>query len=161
MMALVNRAKMNIADSGLGTITLGSAEDGYQSFADAGVSDGDVVRYVIEDGTDWEIGTGTYTASGTTLTRTVSESSNAGTEISLSGAAKVFISAAAEELGGYYKGERGTVGVSAGDIFRVNEQELNVDVTIDADENASAAGPLTVASGVTLTVSSGGNLVVV
>ena len=63
--------------------------------------------------------------------------------------------------GGFYKGERGAVGPVSGkgDIFRVNEQTLNTDTTIDADENASAAGPLTVASGVTLTVT--GNLVVV
>lgn len=63
--------------------------------------------------------------------------------------------------GGYYKGERGAVGSAsgAGDIFRINEQTLNTDVTIDADENASCAGPLTLADGVTLTVS--GNLTVV
>ena len=63
--------------------------------------------------------------------------------------------------GGFYKGERGAVGPVSGkgDIFRVNEQTLNTDTTIDAGENASAAGPLTVASGVTLTVT--GNLVVV
>jgi hypothetical protein len=62
---------------------------------------------------------------------------------------------------GYYKGERGTVGpaTGAGDIFRVNEQTLNTNVTIDADENASATGPLAIASGVTLTVS--GNLSIV
>ena len=65
--------------------------------------------------------------------------------------------------GGYYKGERGTVGptTGAGDIFRINEQTLNTNVTIDADENATAAGPLAVASGVTLTVTSGGNLSIV
>ena len=63
--------------------------------------------------------------------------------------------------GGFYKGERGAVGpvTGKGDIFRVNEQTLNTNVTIDADENASAAGPLTVASGVTLTVT--GNLSIV
>ena len=65
--------------------------------------------------------------------------------------------------GGFYKGERGTVGSvnGAGDIFRINEQELNTSTTIDADENASATGPLTVATGVTLTVTAGGNLSIV
>jgi hypothetical protein len=63
--------------------------------------------------------------------------------------------------GGLFKGENGEVGSSAGDIFRINEQELNTNVTIDADENASATGPLAIASGVTLTVTSGGNLSIV
>ena len=89
---------MTTATTGTGTITLGTAEAGYQSFADAGVVDTDVVRYVIEDGTDWEIGTGTYTASGTTLTRTVSESSNADAALNLTGSAVVYVSATAEDI---------------------------------------------------------------
>ena len=63
--------------------------------------------------------------------------------------------------GGMFKGDNGTVGSRAGDIFRVNEQTLNSNVTIDADENASCAGPLTLATGVTLTVTTGGNLSIV
>lgn len=100
MVTLVNRAKMSTSTTGTGTITLGSAETGYQSFADAGVADGDVVRYVIEDGDDWEIGSGTYTASGTTLTRTVDESSNADAALNLTGSAVVFITAAAGDVAG-------------------------------------------------------------
>lgn len=61
--------------------------------------------------------------------------------------------------GGMFKGENGTVGTQSGDIFRINEQTLNTNVTIDAAENASCAGPLTLATGVTLTVN--GNLTVV
>ena len=45
-------------------------------------------------------------------------------------------------------------------IFRVNAQSLGTNTTIDADENALATGPLTVDSGVTLTVTSGGTLVI-
>ena len=61
--------------------------------------------------------------------------------------------------GGMFKGDNGTVGSRAGDIFRINEQTLNTNTTIDTDENASCAGPLTLATGVTLTVN--GNLTVV
>ena len=98
MAVLVNRAKMTTATTGTGAITLGSASAGYQTFADAGVVDADVVSYVIEDGDDWEIGTGAYTASGTTLSRSVSESSNADSALNLTGAAAVFVSAIASDI---------------------------------------------------------------
>ena len=49
---------------------------------------------------------------------------------------------------------------SGGSIFRTNVQSLNTSVSISGTENASCAGPLEVASGVTLTVASGGRLTV-
>lgn len=95
---LYNLARMSTTTTGTGTITLGSAVSGFLSFSGAGVSDGDVVSYGIKDGTNSEVGTGTYTASGTTLTRTVTKSTNSNTAISLSGSAEVFITARAEDL---------------------------------------------------------------
>jgi hypothetical protein len=97
MSKLVNRAKMTTATTGTGTITLGSAFSGYRTFAAAGVVNGDVVRYVIEEGNAWEIGNGTYTATGTLLARSLLASST-GSLLSLGGNAAVFVTATAEDF---------------------------------------------------------------
>jgi D-ribose pyranose/furanose isomerase RbsD len=136
MVKLVNRAKMFTATTGTGTITLGSAESGYQSFADAGVADGETVRYVIEDGTDWEIGSGTYTASGTTLTRSVDESSNSDAAISLSGSAVVFITAATTDI----QQPPSEGAFVDGDKTKLDGIEAGADVTDTA--NVTSAGAL-------------------
>ncbi len=97
MAKLVNRAKMTTTTVGTGTITLGSAASGFQTFAAAGVVNADVVRYVIEEGTAWEIGNGTYTATGTTLARSLLSSST-GSLLSLGGNATVYVTATAEDF---------------------------------------------------------------
>ena len=48
-----------------------------------------------------------------------------------------------------------------GGMFRINSQTVDVDTTIEARENATATGPLTVSSGITITVNSGGNLAII
>lgn len=98
MVTFVNRARMTTATTGTGAVTLANAVSGFQTFADAGITDGQTVRYVIEDGTDFEIGTGTYTASSTSMSRSVEESSNSDAAINLSGSATVFVTVAATDL---------------------------------------------------------------
>ena len=98
-MALVvkDRVKETTTTTGTGTITLAGAETGFQSFSVVG--DGNTTYYAIEsgNGTDWEIGVGTYTASGTTLSRdTILESSNSGSAINLTGTSTVFCTYPAE-----------------------------------------------------------------
>lgn len=118
MAKLYNLARMTTTTTGTGTITLGSAVAGYLTFAQAGVANGDVVDYAIKDGNDSEIGTGTYTSSGTTLTRTVTKSTNSNAAINLSGAAEVFITPRAETLTLGTAAYKNT-GTSAGDVVEV------------------------------------------
>ena len=94
-MALVlkDRVKETTTTTGTGTVTLAGAAAGFQSFA--AVGDGNQTFYAIADATsgDWEVGVGTYTASGTTLSRTtVVSSSNAGSLVNFSAGTKdVFV----------------------------------------------------------------------
>jgi hypothetical protein len=80
----VDRARMSTATTGTGTMTLGAAATAYQTFAAAGVTTGQTVEYLIEDGNAWEIGIGTYNSTGPTLARSL-RSSSTGSLISLSG----------------------------------------------------------------------------
>ena len=69
-MSIENWIKQNTATTGAGTITLGAAyNSGFVTFGDQ-YADGDEVYYTIEDGLNREAGIGTYTAAGTTLSRT-------------------------------------------------------------------------------------------
>lgn len=64
--------------------------------------------------------------------------------------------------GGYFKGNRGTVGSAnnVGDLFRINHMYMTANVTINETERAIAVGPITVNSGFVLTIASGGRAVI-
>jgi hypothetical protein len=73
--------KETTATTGTGTYTLAGAVTGYQAFSVIG--DGNQCKYAISDGTNWEVGRGTYTLSGTTLSRdAIEESSNSNNVVS-------------------------------------------------------------------------------
>jgi len=136
MGVLVNRAKETVSSTGTGTLNLGGAVTGYQSFADAGVSNGNTVAYVIEDDSAWEIGTGTYTT-GTpnTLSRTLGESST-GSLISVTTNAIVFITARAEDI----QQPPSEGAFVDGDKTKLDGIEAGADVTDTT--NVTAAGAL-------------------
>jgi hypothetical protein len=76
---LADRVRDTTTTTGTGTVTLsGTAPTGYQTFGD-GIGNGNNTYYTINADSQWEVGIGTYTASGTTLARnTVLASSNGG-----------------------------------------------------------------------------------
>lgn len=79
---IANRVAETTATTGTGTLSLAGAKSGYQTFV-AGCGSGNTCTYLITDGTDWEIGTGTVTdASPDTLSRdSVEDSSNNGEKV--------------------------------------------------------------------------------
>lgn len=87
---LADRVQETTNTTGTGTLTLAGAATGFQSFS--AVGDGNSTYYTITSNGDWEVGIGTYTLSGTTLSRdTVYASSAAGAKINVAAGAKVFV----------------------------------------------------------------------
>ena len=59
MPVYANRVWMSTATTGTGTITLGTAQTGYITFAQGGIADASSVTYTIIDGNNFEVGRGT------------------------------------------------------------------------------------------------------
>jgi hypothetical protein len=114
-MALVlkDRVKETSTTSGTGTITLAGAVAGFQSFSVVG--DANTTYYAIVDNiaNTWEVGIGTYTSSGTTLSRTtVLSSSNGGSLVNFAANAKdVFVTSPSSRSA--FQNEAGTQTVQA------------------------------------------------
>jgi len=92
-----DRVKETSTTTGTGTLTLAGAVTGFQAFSVIG--DGNTTYYTITDTIDWEVGIGTYTSSGTTLSRdTILESSNGGSAVNWGAGSKdVFVTYPAEK----------------------------------------------------------------
>ena len=156
-MALVvkDRVQETTTTTGTGTVTLAGAVSGFQTFSVIG--DGNTCYYAITSGTDFEVGIGTYTASGTTLSRdTILESSNSGSAISLSGTSNVFVTYPAEKSA--HLDSTDTLyapQIVASNGISLHKNTVSSNYTIPAGYNGFAVGPQTVAAGVALTISSG------
>lgn len=166
-MALVlkDRVKETTTTTGTGAVTLDGASTGFQSFAVIG--DGNVTYYTIAgQGTaEWEVGIGTYTSSGTTLSRdTVLASSNSGSLVNFSAGTKdVFVTYPAGKSV-YWDSALGDAAaapeMTATNGLFVNNLTISTSYSIPVGCSAMSTGPVTIASGVTITVPSGGKWVV-
>jgi len=142
---LADRVKETTTTTSTGTVTLLGASTGFQSFS--AIGNGNSTYYTIAGQTtsEWEVGIGTYTSSGTTLSRTtVLASSNSGSLVNFSAGTKdVFVT---------YPSERAVIG---GQGYIENAATVTVSSTINTGSNAISGGPVTIASGATVTVPTG------
>lgn len=94
-----DRVKETTTTTGTGTLTLAGAVTGFDSFADVG--DSNTTYYSCTDGTDFEVGIGTYTLSGTTLSRdTIFESSSTKITADVNGAVSASASVTVDNVQG-------------------------------------------------------------
>jgi hypothetical protein len=152
-MAIVvaDRVKETTTTAGTGTITLLGAATGFQSFAVIG--NANLTYYTIagQTGNEWEVGIGTYTSSGTTLARTTVLANSSATQPSAlsfsAGTKDVFVT--------YPAGVSSTNGVMA------QSTTVSQSTTIASGANGLSVGPVTIASGQTVTVASGQRWVII
>ena len=154
-LVIKDRVKETSTTTGTGTFTLAGAATGFQSFA--AIGDGNTTFYTIAlvGGSEWEVGIGTYTSSGTTLSRdTILSSSNSGNAVNFSAGTKdVFVT---------YPSERAITGGGGGiGALVVNATTVTDSYTVATGTNAQSVGPITIDSGKTVTVSSGQRWLVV
>jgi hypothetical protein len=146
-LVLADRVKETTTTAGTGTVTLLGAAPGFQSFAVIG--DGNTTYYTIaaQTGSEWEVGIGTYTSSGTTLARTTVLSNSSATQPSA-----LSFSAGTKDVFVTYPSERAVIG---GEGYVENAATVAVSSTITTGNNAMSAGPLTINDGITVSIPSG------
>ena len=142
---LADRVKETTTTTGTGAVTLLGASTGYQSFSAIGNANSTYYTIAGQSSSEWEVGIGTYTSSGTTLSRdTVLASSNSGSLVTFSAGTKdVFVT---------YPSERAIIG---GQGYIENANTVTVSSTINTGSNAISAGPVSINSGITVTVPTG------
>jgi hypothetical protein len=150
-----DRVRETTTTTGTVTVTLAGAVTGFQSFS--AIGNGNTTFYTIagQGTSEWEVGIGTYTSSGTTLSRdSVLASSNSGSKVNFSAGTKdVFVT--------YPAGRTLTGGGGGVGALVVNNTTVTENYTVDTGTNAQSVGPITVASGVAVTVASGQRWLVV
>lgn len=145
---LADRVQETSTTAGTGSFTLAGAASGFQTFS-AGIGNGNTTYYTItlQGGSEWEVGIGTYTSAGNTLSRDTVLSSSTGSKVSFSAGTKnVFCDYPAYE---------------ANKPIDENFINITTNYTVTSGKNGFSVGPVTVASGATVTVPAGQKWVVI
>jgi hypothetical protein len=150
-LVLLDRVQESATANTTVSFTLAGAVTGFQDFS--AIGNGNTTFYAATDTTgNWEVGVGTYSTSGPTLTRTtILSSSNAGSAETFSGTVSVFVTYPSEQsvnldasnnvsaLGNVTSGtwQGTTIGVAYGGTGVVSSSGANSVMLRDANQNVA------------------------
>ena len=141
MVKFADRVKLNLTTTGTGTVTFGTVVDGFQSLTDASVVDAETVRYTIESGTNYEVGTGTIGLAGGTYTMSRSPSSSSESDnsaINVGSGAVCFLTMLAEDVVQYLS-----------DLNNVSSNAPSGGQTLSWDAGTNSWSPTSPSGGIT------------
>ena len=155
-----DRVRDTSTSTGTGNVTVsGSSPTGFRTLS-AVLSVGDTFYYAIQgqSSSEWEVGLGTYSSANVFARTTILSSSNAGSVVTFSAGTKdVFLTLAASKTiqrdasGGVYDASGG----GSDNIFFLNGITVTTNYTLPTNYNAGTFGPVTVNSGITVTIPTG------
>lgn len=154
-LVLADRVQETTTTTGTGSFSLAGAETGFRSF-DFVLNTADTTYYTATNGTDFEVGIGTFTSPSTLARTTILTSSNSNNAVNWGvGDKNVFIT---------YPAERavftdGNVVTSLTGAVIINKTSITANTVINTGESGFSVGPITV-NNANLTISSGQQYVV-
>lgn len=158
---VADRVQVQSTSYTTGSFTLGSAVAGFQSFS--ALTNGNTTYYAATDASgNWEVGIGTYNSATPALARTtILSSSNSGSVVTFSGTVNVFVTYPAGKSVNLDANNVANAPVfSASNGLHVNNQTISTSYSIPSGYAASSVGPITLSTGVSVTVPSGSRWVV-
>jgi hypothetical protein len=153
-LVLADRVQDVTTTTGTGTVTLANTPPtGFQSFG-AAIGNGNTTYYTITGGSQWEVGIGTYTATGTTLSRDTVLSSSTGTSL-------INFSAGEKTVFVTYPAERSVNADAAGNVnISVTGNAATATKATNLNDGTAGAIPYQSASNVTAFLASASGVLV-
>ena len=144
------------------SFSLTGAVTGFQSFTVIG--NGNTTYYSSTDASgNWEVGIGTYATGGTLTRTTVLASSNSGSGVTFSGTVNVFVTYPSEKSVNLDQSTSTAFApqFNASNGILLNNITVSTSYTIPSGSNAISCGPITIASGISVTIASGSRWAVI
>lgn len=159
---VADRVRETTTTAGTGTVTLAGAVLGFQSFAVIGNANNTYYTIAGQGTSEWEVGIGTYTSSGTTLSRDTVLSNSAGTTAKIvfsAGTKDVFVTYPSAQA--VYEGTDNTIIPGVSGAIYLNSATVTLNTAVPSGYNGMSAGTITVNNNITVTVANGSRWVVV